>query len=58
MRRSKLCLLTAALLLGSFGTSCAQNKAGEHWGIEVVGEYPHSTESYTHGLFFHVYRLY
>ena len=58
MRRSKLCLLTAALLLGSFGTSCAQNKAVEHWGIEVVREYPHSTESYTQGFFFHGDRLY
>ena len=47
-----LILLPLILLL-----SCADAKVKEY-GLEVVNEYPHDTDSYTQGLFFHGGQLY
>ncbi len=57
MKMFKLILLVLPLLLGT-GCRDRQKKsapAGEavRCTVEVVNEYPHSTESYTQGLFFH-----
>lgn len=56
----KLILLVLPLF---FETGCRQKKsapAGEavRCTVEVVNEYPHSTESYTQGLFFHEGKLF
>lgn len=51
--RFVLAALIALLPLG-----CRAQKKAEHWSIEVVGEYPHDTGSYTQGLFFHEGRLF
>lgn len=62
MKMLKLTLLVLPLL---FGTGCRDRQkksapAGEavRCGVEVVNEYPHSTESYTQGLFFHDGKLF
>ncbi len=44
-------ILTASILL----MSCAEAK---EYRLEVVAEYPHDTDSYTQGLFFHEGQLY
>ncbi len=46
-------IIAAALAL----VSCADAKVKEY-GIEVVAEYPHDTDSYTQGLFFHEGQMY
>ena len=46
-------ILTSLMLL----FSCADAKVKEY-SLEVVAEYPHDTESYTQGLFFHEGQLY
>ncbi len=46
-------ILAASLLL----MSCADAKVKEY-RLEIVAEYPHDTESYTQGLFFHEGQLY
>ncbi len=46
-------ILAASLLL----MSCADAKVKEY-RLEVVAEYPHDTESYTQGLFFHEGQMY
>ena len=56
MRCCSKLLLAAIVALLPLGCR-AQTKA-EHWSIEVVGEYPHDTGSYTQGLFFHEGRLF
>lgn len=56
MRRFPKLLLAAVFALLPLG--CRAQKKAEHWSIEVVKEYPHDTESYTQGLFFHEGRLF
>ncbi len=46
-------IIAAALAL----VSCADAKVKEY-GIEVVAEYPHDTDSYTQGLFFQEGQMY
>ncbi len=58
----KLFLLVLPLLIGT-GCGGRQKKSAQtaeavRCTVEVVKEYPHSTESYTQGLFFHDGRLY
>ena len=57
MRRTARFLLLAALS-ALLPLGCRAQKKVEHWSIEVVGEYPHDSESYTQGLFFHEGRLF
>ncbi len=45
--------MAASMLL----ISCASAKV-KHYRLEVIAEYPHDTESYTQGLFFHEGNLY
>lgn len=52
MRKSAAIFLLSFLLL-----SCTEAKVKEY-RLEVVAEYPHDTESYTQGLFFHEGRMY
>ncbi len=47
-----LLLAASALLI-----SCADAKV-KQYSLEVIAEYPHDTESYTQGLFFHDGRMY
>ena len=47
----------AALFAALFLSSCAEADV-RHYKLEVVAEYPHDTESYTQGLFFHDGELY
>ena len=56
MRRIPKLMLAAVFALLPLG--CRAQKKAEHWSIEVVKEYPHDTESYTQGLFFHEGRLF
>ena len=58
----RIVVLILPLLLGT-GCRDRQKKSAPvveatRCTIEVVNEYPHSTESYTQGLFFHNGRLY
>ena len=47
-----------ALILMSFLLlSCSETKVREY-ELEVVAEYPHDTDSYTQGLFFHDGQMY
>lgn len=52
MKQVVIMLLASMMLL-----SCAEAKVREY-GLEVVAEYPHDTESYTQGLFFHEGQMY
>ncbi len=49
--------LTYILLISFLFTSCG-NKAVKEYSLEVVAKYPHDTESYTQGLFFHDGQMY
>lgn len=42
----------AAIIISLLLISCTEAKVREY-GLEIVTEYPHDTESYTQGLFFH-----
>ena len=46
------------ILLASFMFLSCGEKAVKEYGIEVVAKYPHDTESYTQGLFFHDGQMY
>ena len=46
-----------ALALSFLLVSCADASV-RHYKLEVVAEYPHDTESYTQGLFFHKGQMY
>ena len=47
----------SALFLSLLLVSCADATV-RYYGLEVVAEYPHDTESYTQGLFFHEGEMY
>ncbi|MBO7191846.1 MAG: glutaminyl-peptide cyclotransferase [Bacteroidales bacterium] len=49
--------LLTVLLMPFFLLSCADVKVKEY-SLEVVAEYPHDTDSYTQGLFFHEGQMY
>lgn len=58
----KVLVLALPLILGTGcsdrGKKVAPSAEAERCTVEVVAEYPHSTESYTQGLFFHEGHLY
>ena len=47
----------AILILSVFMGACTDASV-RHYRLEVVAEYPHDTESYTQGLFFHEGKMY
>ena len=47
----------AALIISIFLVSCTEAKVREY-KLEIVAEYPHDTDSYTQGLFFHEGQMY
>lgn len=47
----------AALIISIFLVSCTEAKVREY-KLEIVAEYPHDTDSYTQGLFFHEGHMY
>lgn len=47
----------AALIISILLVSCTEAKVREY-ELEIVAEYPHDTESYTQGLFFHEGQMY
>lgn len=47
----------AILILSVFMGACTDDSV-RHYRLEVVAEYPHDTESYTQGLFFHEGQMY
>ena len=47
----------AAILMSVILLSCSEAKVKEY-KLEVVAEYPHDTDSYTQGLFFHEGTMY
>ena len=49
--------IIAAILMSVFLLSCSEAKVKEY-SLEVVAEYPHDTDSYTQGLFFHEGQMY
>lgn len=49
--------LAAAIIMSLFLLSCSEAKVREY-KLEIVAEYPHDTESYTQGLFFHDGQMY
>lgn len=53
MKMNRLILLLFPLLL----VACADAKVKEY-SLEIVAEYPHSTDAYTQGLFFHNGEMY
>lgn len=51
--KSIICSILMSLML----VSCSDASV-RHYRLEIIAEYPHDTESYTQGLFFHKGRLY
>lgn len=49
--------LAAAIIISLFLLSCSEAKVREY-KLEIVAEYPHDTDSYTQGLFFHDGQMY
>ena len=49
--------LAAAIIMSLFLLSCSEAKVREY-KLEIVAEYPHDTDSYTQGLFFHDGQMY
>ena len=46
------------ILISSFMFLSCADKPVKEYGVEVVARYPHDTESYTQGLFFHEGQMY
>lgn len=51
-------LIAIFLLLASLASCSPAQAKLRHYGVRVVREYPHATDAYTQGLFFHAGKLY